>query len=164
VSPHRGVDRDHRAWVVVGWVLIQALMWTVPDEVMFVPAQDDARVPFVVQQDPIGALCPDAANEPLRDRVRPRRPRRSLDHVDACGGEHSVEGPGELGVPVADQEPGCRSFEPLQAELAALPRAAVVVEDRYSAIFKLDHIHPAQVADGFAELQIRWPNVPIVYA
>jgi hypothetical protein len=49
------------------------------------------------------------------------------------------------------------------AELAALPRAAVVVEDRYSAIFKLDRIRPAQVADGLAELQIRWPNVPIVY-
>jgi hypothetical protein len=49
------------------------------------------------------------------------------------------------------------------AELAALPRAAVVVEDRYSAVFKLDHVRPAMVADGLAELQIRWPNVPIVF-
>jgi hypothetical protein len=49
------------------------------------------------------------------------------------------------------------------AELAALPRAAVVIEDRYSAIFKLDRIRPALVADGLAELQIRWPNVPIVF-
>jgi ERCC4-type nuclease len=48
-------------------------------------------------------------------------------------------------------------------ELAALPRAAVVVEDRYSAIFKLDRIRPAVVADGLAELQVRWPNVPIVF-
>jgi hypothetical protein len=47
------------------------------------------------------------------------------------------------------------------AELAALPRAAVVVEDRYSAIFKLDRVRPAMVADGLAELQVRWPNVPI---
>jgi hypothetical protein len=39
----------------------------------------------------------------------------------------------------------------------------VVVEDRYSAIFKLDRIRPAQVADGLAELQIRWPNVAIVF-
>jgi ERCC4 domain len=49
------------------------------------------------------------------------------------------------------------------AELAALPRAAVVVEDRYSAIFKPGPMRPAQIADGLAELQVRWPNVPIVF-
>ena len=49
------------------------------------------------------------------------------------------------------------------ADLATLPRAAVVVEDRYSQVFKLDHVRPAMVADGLAELQIRWPNVPVVF-
>jgi ERCC4 domain len=49
------------------------------------------------------------------------------------------------------------------ADLAALPRAAVVVEDRYSAIFKLKYVRPATVADGLAELQVRWPGVPIVF-
>jgi hypothetical protein len=49
------------------------------------------------------------------------------------------------------------------ADLAALPRAAVVVEDRYSQLFKLDRVRPALIADGLAELQVRWPNVPIVY-
>jgi hypothetical protein len=48
-------------------------------------------------------------------------------------------------------------------ELAALPRAAVVVEDRYSRVFALDRIRPALVADGLAELQVRWPTVPIVF-
>jgi hypothetical protein len=48
-------------------------------------------------------------------------------------------------------------------ELAALPRAAVVVEDRYSGIFKVGPMRPAQIADGLAELQVRWPNVPIVF-
>ncbi len=48
-------------------------------------------------------------------------------------------------------------------ELAALPRAAVVVEDRYSSIFKLEWQRPATVADGLAELQVRWPTVPIVF-
>jgi hypothetical protein len=48
-------------------------------------------------------------------------------------------------------------------ELAALPRAAVVIEDRYSAIFKLTHARPATVADGLAELQVRWPGVPIIF-
>lgn len=48
-------------------------------------------------------------------------------------------------------------------ELAALPRAAVVVEDRYSEIFKLDRVRPALVADGIAECQVRWPTIPIVF-
>lgn len=49
-------------------------------------------------------------------------------------------------------------------DLAALPRAAVVVEDRYSEIFKLERFRPAQIADALAELQVRWPEVPIVFA
>ena len=49
------------------------------------------------------------------------------------------------------------------ADLAALPRAAVVIEDRYSQVFKLDWVRPAVVADGLAELQVRWPNVPLVF-
>lgn len=48
-------------------------------------------------------------------------------------------------------------------ELAALPRAAVVVEERYSALFKLEHVRPAEIADGLAELQVRWPKVPLVF-
>ena len=40
-------------------------------------------------------------------------------------------------------------------ELAALPRAAVVVEDRYSQVFAQDRVRPAVVADGLAELQVR---------
>lgn len=47
-------------------------------------------------------------------------------------------------------------------ELAGLPRAAVVVEDRYSQVFALERIRPALVADGLAELQVRWPTIPIV--
>ena len=48
-------------------------------------------------------------------------------------------------------------------ELAALPRAAVVVEERYSQLFKVDWVRPAVVLDGLAELQVRYPNVPIVF-
>jgi hypothetical protein len=49
------------------------------------------------------------------------------------------------------------------AALAALPRAAVVIEDRYSSIFKLTRVRPRVVADGLAELQVRYPTVPIVF-
>ena len=50
------------------------------------------------------------------------------------------------------------------ADLAALPRAAVVVEDRYSGIFKLEHVRPSVVADALAEVQVRYPSVPVVFA
>jgi hypothetical protein len=48
-------------------------------------------------------------------------------------------------------------------DLAALPRAAVLVEDRYSALFKQRHARPAAVADALAEYQVRWPTIPIVF-
>ncbi|MFC5947958.1 ERCC4 domain-containing protein [Pseudonocardia lutea] len=48
-------------------------------------------------------------------------------------------------------------------ELATLPRAAVVVEERYSSIFKQAYVRPATIADGLAELQVRWPAIPIVF-
>ena len=48
-------------------------------------------------------------------------------------------------------------------ELATLPRAAVVIEDRYSQIFTQDRVRPALVADGLVELQVRWPTIPIVF-
>lgn len=47
------------------------------------------------------------------------------------------------------------------ADLAAAPRAALVVEARYSEIFRLEHVRPAVVLDGLAECQVRWPQVPI---
>ncbi|MHB1536002.1 MAG: ERCC4 domain-containing protein, partial [Acidimicrobiales bacterium] len=48
-------------------------------------------------------------------------------------------------------------------QLATHPRAAVVVEDRYSKVFALERVRPALVADGLAELQVRWPSIPIVF-
>lgn len=49
------------------------------------------------------------------------------------------------------------------AELAAIPRAPAVVEERYSQVFKRDRVRPSVVADGIAECQIRFPTVPIVF-
>ena len=49
------------------------------------------------------------------------------------------------------------------ADLAALPRAAVVVEDRWASVFKLERVRPSLVAEGLAEAQIRFPTVPIVF-
>lgn len=51
----------------------------------------------------------------------------------------------------------------LLAALADLPRAALVVEDRYSAVFKRDFVSPGVLAEGLAEAQVRFPGVPIVF-
>lgn len=51
----------------------------------------------------------------------------------------------------------------LLADLARLPRAAVVVEDRYSQVFALDRVRPAVVADAVAECAARYPSVPILF-
>ena len=49
------------------------------------------------------------------------------------------------------------------AELATLDRAAVVVEDRYSALFKLSRVTPGFAPELLARLQVRYPSVPIVF-
>jgi ERCC4 domain len=49
------------------------------------------------------------------------------------------------------------------AELANLPHAAVVVEDRYSRIFKLDFVRPGWVPEILATLQVRYQSVPIIF-
>jgi len=51
----------------------------------------------------------------------------------------------------------------LLAALADIPRSALVVEDRYASIFRLDHVRPGVMAEGLAEAQVRFPNVPIVF-
>jgi hypothetical protein len=63
------------------------------------------QVPLVVDQHPIGALASYGAYPPLGIAVRPWRPRRSLDHFDALVGEDLIEGAGELGVTIPDEEP-----------------------------------------------------------
>jgi hypothetical protein len=48
-------------------------------------------------------------------------------------------------------------------ELASLPRAAVVVEERYSRVFDHRIVRGAVIADALAECQVAFPNVPIVF-
>ena len=49
------------------------------------------------------------------------------------------------------------------ADLAAIPRAAVIVEDRWSSVFKLDRVRPSIVIEALAEAQVRFPTVPIAF-
>jgi hypothetical protein len=48
--------------------------------------------------------------------------------------------------------------------LSELPLAAVVVEGRYSALFKLEHVNGSWLADQLARLEVRYPEVHLVFA
>src|SRR5215216_276792 len=50
------------------------------------------------------------------------------------------------------------------AELAALPAAAVVVEERYGALLDNQHTQPGWLLELVARHQVRYPAVPIVFA
>jgi hypothetical protein len=50
------------------------------------------------------------------------------------------------------------------AELAALPAAAVVVEQRDRALLDHQHAQPGRLLELVARLQVRYPTVPIVFA
>jgi hypothetical protein len=48
--------------------------------------------------------------------------------------------------------------------LAELPLAAIVVEARYGAIFKLEHVNGNWLADQIARLQVRYPEIQVTFA
>jgi hypothetical protein len=104
MTPDRGVEQGHRGGVVQWWALVEVLVRTVVVEVLGELVEDGAGVSLVVDQQSVGAFVADAANEPFGVAVRSGCPGRDLDHIDAFGGEDGIEGGGELGVPVADQE------------------------------------------------------------
>lgn len=49
------------------------------------------------------------------------------------------------------------------AALSSVPHAAVVVEHRWSALFKLEHVQGGWLADVLARLAARYPTVPIMF-
>lgn len=49
------------------------------------------------------------------------------------------------------------------ADLASYPRAAVVVDDRYSSLFKSQYVSGGFLAEVLAQAQARYPNVPVVF-
>ena len=56
--------------------------------------------------------------------------------------------------------PALRILKDFRPDLAI----AVVVEDRYSSIFKMAHAPGGFVADLLGALQVRYPSVPIFFA
>src|SRR5687768_7898067 len=83
LSANRSAERDDARGVVVGWAVIAALVWSVVVEVPGVLVEDCGRMAFVVDEDSVGALGPDAANEPFGVAVGSWCPRWNLDRFDA---------------------------------------------------------------------------------
>ena len=73
--------------------------------VVLVLAKRPCGMPLVDDEDAVEELAADASDEAFGDRVGPRCPHRCLDDADVDSGEHGVEGGGELGVAVPDEEP-----------------------------------------------------------
>src|SRR3954452_6391527 len=73
--------------------------------VMLVLAEHGGGVALVDDQDAVEEFSADRADEAFGDRVGPRCLPRRFDDRDVDGGEDGVEGGGELGVAVADEEP-----------------------------------------------------------
>jgi hypothetical protein len=74
VSADRRLERDNGRRVVVGRPVVAAQVWPVIVEVPGVLIEDCRGVVFVVDQDSVGALGPDAADEPLGVAVGCFRP------------------------------------------------------------------------------------------
>ena len=49
----RGVEGDHGGWIVVGWVLVETLVWPMVVEMTHVLVEDGEGVSLVVNQQPV---------------------------------------------------------------------------------------------------------------
>ena len=104
------------------------------------------RYPYKFTQQQAEHRAPSAPRRRLRHRPRRRdRRRRGAQEPRTTSSAALIDG--QLTYALAD--------------MASLPRAAVVVEDRYSNLFKLEHTKPGFVTEMLAALTVRYPTVPI---
>lgn len=57
---------------------------------------------------------------------------------------------------------GTMSFQ--MQRLGEMPLAAIVVEGRYSELFRLQHVDPAWIADVLSRLHARYPEIQVTFA
>ena len=92
--------------------------------VRYILPQDCQQVAPAEHQHVIEAFLADGAYPPLGEGVGSWRADRRLDDLHVLGAEDLVEGTGELGVPVMDQEPDASKPLPDAKTLQALRRLA----------------------------------------
>lgn len=120
-----------------------------------------------VGPEPLQIIIDDRERYPYRfaqQRVEPCRRRR------LPAGDYAVELDGEIvaaverkSMPDLIQSLTTGKLGFALAELASLPRAAVVVEDRYSRLLSDPRVRPSTLLNALAETQVRWPAVPVMF-
>lgn len=108
-----------------------------------------------------------------RERYPFRFSGREVETLRAAlaAGDYAV---GEVGNPIAVVErktlenfvtclsDGTMSFQ--MQRLGETPLAAVVVEGRYSELFRLQHVDPGWIADVLSRLNARYPDIQVTFA
>jgi hypothetical protein len=133
-------------------------------------ARPGARIPGRRIADMAGPL---AILVDTRERYPYRfaRQQAAVERAALPAGDYAVRGPdGAIAAAVERKglsdlavslNGGTIAFE--LAKLAELPRAAVVVEERYSSLLKLPRVPAGYLADMLARVQVRYPEIPIVF-
>ncbi len=95
----------------------------------------------------------------------------TVERAALAAGDYAVRGPDGRVIAAVERKAiadlagslnnGSLVFE--LARLGALPRAAGVVEDRYSALLKQSHAPAGFLPDLLARVQVRYPEIPIVF-
>src|SRR6266536_313084 len=96
-DPFRGRSR-------IRWTKLERPVWSLPVVVLDVRAEDVLQVTPTEDQDVIQALSSSRADPALRERVPPWGPDRRFEDSDVFGPEDLVEAPGELRVPIPEQD------------------------------------------------------------
>jgi len=109
--------------------------------------------------------------------TRERHPYRfagrgvNTERLALSAGDYAVAWGGALAAAVerktfenftASLSDGTLAFQ--MQRLAEVASSAVVVEGRYSGLFKLEHVSGAFIADMLARLQVRYPEIQVVFA
>jgi hypothetical protein len=97
--------RCGREVVVLGSGLTEGAVWPVVVVMACVLLEHGCGVTVVDDHDMVEEFAADGADQAFGDGVCSRRPHRCLDNPDVDRGEDGIEGVGELGVAVADEEP-----------------------------------------------------------
>jgi ERCC4 domain len=133
-------------------------------------ARPGARIPGRRISDlpgPLTVLVDTRERYPYRfARQQAETERRALP-----AGDYAVCGPGgdiiaaverkTIGDLAGSLNNGSLAFE--LAKLASITRSAIVVEDRYAALLKLEHAPSGYLPDLLARVQVRYPETPIVF-
>ena len=90
-SEHADVRSGMRRGAARGRALVQGSVRSVGVEVLDILAQNDVEVAWSGDQDVVEAFPAQGADEPLGDRVRPRRSDRGADDADLGTGEDGVK-------------------------------------------------------------------------